>query len=231
MVTKKKRRRSKKKTPVMASEQTEQDRYDSVSVTGSGRDVEADSLTEGSSEPEADMANDTPLVYTPEVNFGPKAANFFHREVANSGVADRHGIDNTPSQEVLLKARDLAIHCLQPIRNYYGLSFAPNSWFRCEALEKVICTQSFIKWRAKHGYDGRQDAWSLYLAKKTHPKGMAADIEIPGVDNDDLYDWCLAELTFDQLIREFPKPGEPNSGWVHISYNAENNRGEAFTIP
>lgn len=228
MVTKKKRRRSKKKT---SSGLTEQQRYDSVSVTGSGRDVEADSLTEGSSQPEADMAEDTPLVYNPETNFGPKAANFFHREVANSSVADRYDIDNTPPEDVLLKARDLAINCLQPIRSYYGLSFAPNSWFRCEALEKVICTQSFIKWRAKHGYDRKPDAWSLYFAKKSHPKGAAADIEIPGVDNDELYDWCLAELTFDQLIREFPKPEEPNSGWVHISYNAANNRGEAFTIP
>lgn len=229
MVTRKKRQRSKKKK--VGSMNTDQERYDSVSVTGSGRDVETDSLTEGSSEPEADMAEDTPLVYNPEVNFGPKAANFFHREVANSGVADRYDIDNTPPDDLLLKARDLAINCLQPIRSYYGLSFAPNSWYRCEALEKVICMNSFIKWRKKHGYEGRQDAWAMYFAKKSHPTCSAADIEIPGVDNDDLYAWCLAELTFDQLIREFAKPGEPNSGWVHISYNAENNRGEAFSIP
>jgi len=31
-------------------------------------------------------------------------------------------------------------------------------------------------------------------------------------------------LEYDQLILEFYKSGEPDSGWVHISYNGSDNR-------
>ena len=40
----------------------------------------------------------------------------------------------------------------------------------------------------------------------------------------------IAMDTLDQLIREFPKAGDPMSGWVHISFDEENNRQQAFTI-
>ena len=30
-------------------------------------------------------------------------------------------------------------------------------------------------------------------------------------------------LMFDQLILEYYKPGNPNSGWIHVSYNPDVN--------
>lgn len=207
----------------------EQARYDSVSVTGSGRDVTAEEPTEASTEPEPEVVVMADFVYGPAKRFEPDAPNFTHREVARSSTADRYGIDNTPNEEVLRNAYALAVNCLMPIRNEFG-KLTPNSWYRGEQLEKVVARQGFINWCAKHRKQRGVDTWNEYFAKKSHPKGQAADIEIIGVPNDELYTWCVANLTFDQCIREFPKEGDPMSGWVHISYNAGNNRGQAFTI-
>lgn len=212
-------------TPEQEQEE-EQSRYDSVTVTGSGRDVSKEPFPE----PQQEAAAMTDFVYGAAKRFEPDAPNFTHREVARSSTADRYNIDNTPNEEVLRNAYALAVNCLMPVRHAFG-AFAPNSWYRGEALERVICRQSFIDWCTKYKKQRGVDAWNEYFARKSHPKGQAADIEIIGVPNDELYQWCLANLKFDQLIREFPKDGDPMSGWVHISYNATQNRGQAFTIP
>ena len=57
-----------------------------------------------------------------------------------------------------------------------------------------------------------------------HCKGQAVDIEVPTISNLDLANWCSVHLTYDQIILEFYKEGEPTSGWVHISYSLESNR-------
>ena len=59
--------------------------------------------------------------------------------------------------------------------------------------------------------------------KSQHCKGEAADFEIFGVANNELADWIKENLMFDQLILEYYTPGEPNSGWVHVSYTKEIN--------
>ena len=58
-----------------------------------------------------------------------------------------------------------------------------------------------------------------------HAKGQAADFEIFGVANAELAKWIIENLDYDQLILEFHKPDEPNSGWIHCSYkSATDNR-------
>jgi hypothetical protein len=42
-----------------------------------------------------------------------------------------------------------------------------------------------------------------------------------------LAQWIMDNLDYDQLILEFYKEGEPNSGWVHCSYRKEGNRNDA----
>jgi hypothetical protein len=44
------------------------------------------------------------------------------------------------------------------------------------------------------------------------------------IDNKELAMWIKDNVEFDQLILEFYKKGDPNSGWVHVSYNGDNNR-------
>jgi hypothetical protein len=62
--------------------------------------------------------------------------------------------------------------------------------------------------------------------------GQATDVEYPGVDNDELFFWIRDNLSYDQLIREFPKAGVPSSGWVHVSWaGVQNNRQSCFSIP
>ena len=51
------------------------------------------------------------------------------------------------------------------------------------------------------------------------------------MSNNELFNLIKKDFEFDQLIREFPKKGVPDSGWVHISWDSDNNRGQAFTIP
>ena len=53
---------------------------------------------------------------------------------------------------------------------------------------------------------------------------MAVDCEVLGVPNKELADWIVNHLEYDQVILEFWKPEEINSGWVHISYNKGKNR-------
>jgi hypothetical protein len=57
-----------------------------------------------------------------------------------------------------------------------------------------------------------------------HAKGQAADFEIFGVSNKALADYINSELYYDQLILEYWKESDPNSGWVHCSFSAGNNR-------
>jgi len=62
-----------------------------------------------------------------------------------------------------------------------------------------------------------------------HTRGEAADFEVPGVPNLEVARWIRDNLVFDQLILEFYRPGQPNSGWVHCSYRIDRARREALT--
>jgi hypothetical protein len=57
-----------------------------------------------------------------------------------------------------------------------------------------------------------------------HAKAEAADFEVVGTDNAELFDWIKNNLEPDQLILEFYTPGEPNSGWIHCSWIPEGRR-------
>lgn len=167
------------------------------------------------------------LVYNPNDNL---SKHFKMREVAKSPIADRLLIDNTPNAVVLDRAKTLAEKILEPIRVHFGIAFSPNSWYRGEELERAINEKAYQSWCARKGLPVNDNSWKQYFDLKSHPRGEAADIEIIGVDNDALYAWVKANLEYDQLIREFPKPNDPQSGWVHVSYRAGNNRKQDFTI-
>jgi zinc D-Ala-D-Ala carboxypeptidase len=61
-----------------------------------------------------------------------------------------------------------------------------------------------------------------------HSEGKAADIEVVGVDNKELAEWIKNNLEFDQLILEFYRDGEPDSGWIHVSWNSGENRNQTL---
>ena len=134
--------------------------------------------------------------------------NFSLAEQCKSQTAVRRGIDNTAdSPSILESLTNLAVNILQPIREHYDIPYTPSSGFRSDALNEAIGGSKTSQ----------------------HSRGQAADIEIPTVDNATLAQWIIDNLEWDQLILEFYKKGEPTSGWVHVSYNAEGNRKEILT--
>ena len=128
--------------------------------------------------------------------------NFSLNELTKSQTAERKGIDNTPSAEHQENLRSLCTHVLQPIRDHFSRVVSVSSGYRspelCTAIGSKITSQ--------------------------HAKGEAADFEIFGVSNKELADYINETLDYDQLILEYWKESDPNSGWVHCSFSENNNR-------
>jgi len=133
--------------------------------------------------------------------------NFTLEEMIKSETALRHDMDNTPGENEIGNLKLLCEKVLQPVRDYFGKGVKVNSGFRHPDVN------------AKVGGSRTSD----------HTRGQAADIEIPGVPNAELAEWIKDNLEFRQLILEFYTPGVPDSGWVHVSYVAEDNKKEVLT--
>jgi zinc D-Ala-D-Ala carboxypeptidase len=137
--------------------------------------------------------------------------NFSLKELTSSQTAERKGIDNTPSPEHQDNLKSLCTHVLQPVRDHFSRVVSVSSGYRsqelCLAIGSKITSQ--------------------------HAKGEAADFEIFGISNKELADYIHEDLDYDQLILEYWKESDPNSGWVHCSYSENNNRKQylkAFKI-
>ena len=130
--------------------------------------------------------------------------NFSLKELTASQTAERKGIDNTPSTEHQENLKSLCTHVLQPVRDHFGQVVSVSSGYRspelCTAIGSKITSQ--------------------------HAKGQAADFEIFGVSNKELADYINENLEYDQLILEYWKESDPNSGWVHCSYSKNQKRRE-----
>ena len=127
--------------------------------------------------------------------------NFSLSELIKSDTAIRKGIDNNPNADQIEKLKLLCENILQPVRDHFG---------------RVKCTSGF-----------RSVELCLAInssAESQHAKAEAADFEVIGVDNVEVADWIKSNLETDQLILEYYKVGEPNSGWIHASWIPENRR-------
>jgi len=134
------------------------------------------------------------------------SANFELAELTKSQVAERKGIPNNPSPDQIDNLKSLCINVLQPIRSEFDKPVIISSGFRSAELCIAIGSKPTSQ----------------------HAEGKAADLEIPGIDNMELAMWIKNNLNFDQLILEFYKDGEPNSGWVHVSWSGEDNRNQTL---
>ncbi len=128
--------------------------------------------------------------------------NFSLEELTKSQTAVRKGIDNTPGPEHQDNLKSLCEMILQPIRDHFSRVVTISSGYRspelCTAIGSKITSQ--------------------------HAKGQAADFEIFGVSNKELADYIDQNLDYDQLILEYWNESDPNSGWVHCSFNTQGNR-------
>ena len=135
------------------------------------------------------------------------SANFSLHELTKSETALRMGFDNSPDDEATENLRLLCEKVLQPVRDHFGKGVKVNSAYRSPESNAAV------------GGSKTSD----------HCKGMAADIEIPGVANAELAQWIMDNLDYTQLILEFYTPGIPDSGWVHVSYDPANLKNQELT--
>lgn len=133
--------------------------------------------------------------------------NFTLEELTKSETALRKGMDNTPDESSVQNLKTLAENVLQPVRDAFGKGVKVNSGYRHPDVNAAV------------GGSRTSD----------HCKGMAADIEIPGVANHELATWIEQNLKFTQVILEFYTKGIPDSGWVHVSFDPANLKCQTLT--
>lgn len=123
--------------------------------------------------------------------------NFSLREMTKSQTATRKGIPNKPTGTHQSNLVLLCQNILQPIREHFKKPVRITSGYRsaelCVAIGSSVNSQ--------------------------HAKGQAADFEITGISNQVLAEYINENLNYDQLILEFWNKSDPNSGWVHCSFN------------
>jgi zinc D-Ala-D-Ala carboxypeptidase len=134
-------------------------------------------------------------------------ANFSLHEMTKSETALRKDMPNEPTEADIANLKLLAEKVLQPLRDHYGVGIKVNSGYRSPDVNAAV------------GGSRTSD----------HCKGQAADIEIAGVPNATLAQYIKDSLQYTQLILEFYTPGVPDSGWVHVSYDANNLKRQTLT--
>jgi len=130
------------------------------------------------------------------------SANFTLSEMTKSDYAIRRGILNNPGPVEIENLRALCVNVLQPLRDKFGV---------------VKITSGFRNVSVNTGIGGSRNS--------DHCRGMAADLEVPGVSNRMVIAWIRKHLQFKQLILEYG-----DSGWVHVSYDAGNLKKEVLSF-
>ena len=114
--------------------------------------------------------------------------NFTLEEMTASETAARHGIDNTPDNDVLMNLRRLALF-LEEVRKAVGMPLHINSAFRSVEANRLVGGKSTSQ----------------------HCRGVAADLKVKGMTPDQVVRAIIkAGLPYDQVIREF-------DSWTHVS--------------
>lgn len=124
-------------------------------------------------------------------------------EATKSATAKRLDIVNEPTQAQLISMQLVANMCFEPLRQWYGKPIRINSFFRCDELNKAV--------------NGSK--------RSQHCKGEAIDMDAGSKEeNKKIFEWCKANLIFDQLINEY------DYSWVHISYKIGMNRNQTLIV-
>lgn len=135
--------------------------------------------------------------------------HFTLAEMTASTTAARIGDSNRPQLTAHVDAlKLLCLKVLEPVRAHFGRPVRVNSGYRSAKTNAAVGSSPTSQ----------------------HRRGEAADIEIDGVSNADLAAWIADHVEFDQLILEAHRSGDPNSGWVHVSYAVGRNRRQVLTM-
>lgn len=128
------------------------------------------------------------------------STHFTLEEFTSSETAARHGIDNTPSPQIVENLKRLAA-TMEDIRSLFGKPLIITSGFRCSKLNKQIGSKP----------------------TSAHVNGLACDFKIHGMTPHQVCDAIAKSgLSYDQCISEYGQ-------WTHIGL-AANNRKQLLTI-
>lgn len=117
------------------------------------------------------------------------------------------GIENIPGEKEIAALRQLCEKVLQPLRDAVGKPVIISSGYRSPLVNKAIGGS----------------------ATSQHVKGEAADISIPGMNNQEIIDLIrVLKLPYDQVIDEQlwkrSGTGWRLSTWVHVSHNPKGSQ-------
>ena len=120
----------------------------------------------------------------------PMSPHFSLAELTFSQTAARMGLDNTPDLDALANLKRLCTELLEPLRSLLGVPIHVDSGYRSPLVNAAVGG----------------------VITSAHCDGRAADFIPIGMGLDAAFGRIHeSELSFDQVIREFP-PG----GWIHI---------------
>jgi len=128
--------------------------------------------------------------------------HFSLEELIASETADRHGLDNTPDNDILSNLTVLAGH-LEEVRTLLGYPIHVNSAYRSLAVNALLGSKP----------------------TSAHTKGLAADIVCPqfGTPKDIVNAIISSNIQYDQVILEF-------DNWCHIGFCMGTPRLEKLVI-
>ena len=128
---------------------------------------------------------------------------FSYKEVIHSDTADKEGIDNSCSKELLDNASKFATECLDKCREEVNEPMIVDSWYRCEKLNVAVKGSKTSK----------------------HKVALAADIkckdEFHANKMFNIISKAVKEkrIRLDQLILESMKTKNGTVHWIHIGYS------------
>lgn len=134
--------------------------------------------------------------------------HFTLEEFTRSDTAEDLCISNIPTMVQIENLTSLCFRILEPLRAHFSRPVNIISGFRSPQLNKAV--------------GGRPSS--------QHTMGEAADIEINGTPNGEIWKFIATALPFDQLIAEKLKKDDGSAGWVHVSRKLKGiQRGEALS--
>ena len=147
--------------------------------------------------------------------------HFVLGEFLRSATADKLGINSTPLKCHIMRMQNLAVRCLEPIRQALGLPIHINSGYRSAELNKAV-----------DGVENSQhmlgEAADITILDGHRPFGHETDKQITLL----IFNYAKQYADFDQLILEHytnKKTGR-QSWWVHISCRIDYRRNRHQVI-
>lgn len=138
-------------------------------------------------------------------------------EMLSSQKATEKGIPNTPLEKHITAMKNLAVRCLEPTRQHFGLPILVTSGFRSVLLNTEVKGASNSQHMAGEAAD-------ITIPRKYWPFCYTCQEQIARL----LFTWMKDNIDLDQLILEH----SGLSWWVHVScrVNFRHNRHQKLKI-